>query len=239
MIQTFFKIFYLILIVIAITPRMWRLKRQVNTMSPQEKDNAVYKTTNWFGKKMVRVAGGTVEVKGLENVPKDKPVLVVSNHQSNMDIPVLLGYLNKPIGFVSKAEIKKFPVVPTWMELMNCVFMDRSDRRQSLQAIKDGIELLKNGHSIVIFPEGTRSKGGEIGEFKAGSFHLAVKSGVAILPVTLDGTYKMFEANGNRMKRARATVTISKPITPEEYANMDIKELTKHTQDVIASQLHK
>ena len=77
-----------------------------------------------------------------------------------MDIPVLLGYLNKPIGFVSKAEIKKFPVVPTWMELMNCVFMDRSDRRQSLKAIKDGIELLKNGHSIVIFPEGTRSKGG-------------------------------------------------------------------------------
>ena len=66
---------------------------------------------------------------------------------------------------------------------------------------------MKNGHSIVIFPEGTRSKGGEVGEFKAGSFHLAVKSGVAILPVTLDGTYKMFEANGNRMKRARATVT--------------------------------
>ena len=176
---------------------------------------------------MVRVAGGAVEVKGLEN-PKDKPVLVVSNHQSNMDIPVLLGYLNKPIGFVSKAEIK-VPSCTNWMELMNCVFMDRSDRRQSLQAIKDGIELLKNGHSIVNFPEGTRSKGGEVGEFKAGSFHLAVKSGVAILPVTLDGTYKMFEANGNRMKPAHATVTISKPITPEDYANMDIKELTKHT----------
>ncbi|MGW6189790.1 lysophospholipid acyltransferase family protein [Bacillus cereus] len=239
MIQTFFKIFYLILIVIAITPRLWRIKRKANAMSPQEKDSVVYKTTNWFGKKMVRVTGSTVEVKGLENVPKDKPVLVVSNHQSNMDIPVLLGYLNKPIGFVSKAEIKKFPVVPTWMELMNCVFMDRSDRRQSLKAIKDGIELLKNGHSIVIFPEGTRSKGGEISEFKAGSFHLAVKSGVSILPVTLDGTYKMFEANGNRMKPAHATLTISKPITPEEYASMDAKELTQHTKDIIASQLHK
>ncbi|WP_219375630.1 lysophospholipid acyltransferase family protein [Bacillus mycoides] len=239
MIQTFFKIFYLIVIVITITPRLWRIKRKANAMSPQEKDSVVYKTTNWFGKKMVGVTGSTVEVKGLENVPKDKPVLVVSNHQSNMDIPVLLGYLNKPIGFVSKAEIKKFPVVPTWMELMNCVFMDRSDRRQSLKAIKDGIELLKSGHSIVIFPEGTRSKGGEIGEFKAGSFHLAVKSGVSILPVTLDGTYKMFEANGNRMKPAHATLIISKPITPEEYASMDAKELTQHTKDIIASQLHK
>ncbi|MDR4327933.1 lysophospholipid acyltransferase family protein [Bacillus pseudomycoides] len=239
MIQTFFKIFYLIVIVIGITPRLWRIKRKAQTMSPQEKDRLVYKTTNWFGKKMVRVAGSTVQVNGIENVPKDKPVLVVSNHQSDMDIPVLLGYLNKPIGFVSKAEIKKFPIVPTWMELMNCVFMDRSNRRQSLQAIKDGIELLKNGHSIVIFPEGTRSKAGEMGEFKAGSFHLAIKAGVAILPVTVDGTYKMFEANGNRMKPAHATVTISKPITPEQYASMDIKELTQHTKDIIAAQLHK
>ncbi|MCX2828423.1 lysophospholipid acyltransferase family protein [Bacillus pseudomycoides] len=239
MIQTFFKIFYLIVIVIGITPRLWRIKRKAQTMSPQEKDRLVYKTTNWFGKKMVRVAGSTVQVNGIENVPKDKPVLVVSNHQSDMDIPVLLGYLNKPIGFVSKAEIKKFPIVPTWMELMNCVFMDRSNRRQSLQAIKDGIELLKNGHSIVIFPEGTRSKGREMGEFKAGSFHLAVKAGVAILPVTVDGTYKMFETNGNRMKPAHATVTISKPITPEQYASMDIKELTQYTKDIIAAQLHK
>ena len=239
MIQTFFKIFYLILIVIGITPRLWRIQSKVKTLSPQEKDHLVYKTTNWFGKKMVRVAGSTVQVNGLENVPKDQPVLVVSNHQSDMDIPVLLGYLNKPIGFVSKVEIKKFPIVRTWMELMNCVFMDRRDRRQSLQAIKDGIERLKSGHSIVIFPEGTRSKGGEIGDFKAGSFHLAVKSGVAILPVTLDGTYKMFEANGNRMKPAHATITISKPITPEQYASMDVKELTQHTKDIIAAQLHK
>ena len=239
MIQTFFKIFYLILIVIGITPKLWRINRKVHTMSPQEKDRLIYDTTNWFGKKMVRVAGSTVEVKGLENVPQDQPVLVVSNHQSNMDIPVLLGYLNKPIGFVSKAEIKKFPLVSKWMELMNCVFMDRSNRRQSLQAIKDGIEILKQGHSIVIFPEGTRSKGGEMEEFKAGSFHLAVKAGVAILPVTLDGTYKMFEANGHQMKPAHATITISKPITPEQYESMDIKELAKYTQEVVASQLHK
>ena len=106
---------------------------------------------------------------------------------------------------------------------MNCVFMDRSDRRQSLQAIKDGIELLKNGHSIVIFPEGTKVRVAKLESLRLVVFILQVKSGVAILPVTLDGTYKMFEANGNRMKPAHATVTISKPITPEDYANMDIK----------------
>ncbi|PMU48000.1 1-acyl-sn-glycerol-3-phosphate acyltransferase, partial [Pseudomonas sp. GP01-A3] len=84
---------------------------------------------------------------------------------------------NKPIGFIAKMEITKLPIVPGWMEQMHCVFMDRSDRRQSLKAIKDGVEKLKNGHSLVIFPEGTRSKGTQMGEFKSGSLHLATKSG--------------------------------------------------------------
>ena len=110
-------------------------------------------------------------MKGLENVRKDKPVLVVSNHQSNMDIPVLLGYLNKPIGFVSKAEIK----VPSCTNLdgtYELCIMDRSDRRQSLQAIKDGIELLKNGHSIVIFPEGTKVRVAKLESLRLGVFTL-------------------------------------------------------------------
>lgn len=239
MIQTFFKILYLIFIVIFVTPKLWRLKRQAQVVSPQEKDRLVYKMTNWFGKKMVGLTGSTVEVNGLEYVPDDKPVLVVCNHQSNFDIPILLGYLNKPIGFVSKAEIQKFPLVPKWMELMNCIFMDRSDRRQSLKAIKEGIEAMKQGHSIVIFPEGTRNKGGEMAEFKAGSFHLATKAGVAILPVTIDGTYNIFEANGNKMKKAHVTLTIAKPITAEQYETMDMKELAKYTQDVIAAPLNK
>ncbi|CAM4232898.1 acyl-phosphate glycerol 3-phosphate acyltransferase [Bacillus manliponensis] len=239
MIQTFFKIFYLILIVIFIAPRTWRLKKQAQVLSPKEKDQLVYKTTNWFGKKMVGLTHSTVEVKGLDHVPADEPVLVVCNHQSNFDIPVLLGYLNKPIGFVSKVEMQRFPLVPTWMELMNCIFMDRSDRRQSLQAIKDGIETLKKGHSIVIFPEGTRSKNGEMAEFKAGSFHLATKAGVAILPVTIDGTYNIFEANGNKMKPAHVTLTIGKPITKEQYEEMDMKELAKHTQDVVTAPFNK
>lgn len=94
--------------------------------------------------------------------------------------------------------------------------------------IKDGIELLKNGYFIVIFFEGMRSKGGEVGEFKVGSFYLVVKLGVVILFVILDGIYKMFEVNGNCMKLVYVIVIIFKLIIFEDYVNMDIKELMKY-----------
>lgn len=237
MIRTIFAAIYLLFLLLRITPRLFRMKKLPPTLPPEEKDRLVHKTPDFFGKRMVGISGSTVEVKGLEHMPQDRAVLVVCNHQSNFDIPVLMGYLNKPIGFISKAEIKKIPIVAPWMELMNCVFMDRSDRRQSLQAIRDGIQLLKDGHSLVIFPEGTRSKGKEMGEFKTGSFHLAMKSGVPILPVTVDGTYNILEANGNKVKPAHVTLTVSKPIYAEQYKNLDLKDLAEHTRNVIASKL--
>ncbi|MFD3450073.1 lysophospholipid acyltransferase family protein [Microbacteriaceae bacterium 4G12] len=237
MIRTIYGALYIVFLVLATVPRLLKLKKMAPTLAPEEKDRLVHKTPDWFGKGMLRVSGSKIEVKGLGNIPQDRAVLVVSNHQSNFDIPLLMGYLNKPIGFISKAEVKKLPIVRTWMEMMNCVFMDRSNRRQSLQAIKDGITLLKQGHSLVIFPEGTRGKNGEIGEFKTGSFHLAVKSGVPILPVTISGTHNIFESNGNRIKSAEVTLTVSEPIYEEQYKDMDIKELAQHVQDVVASKI--
>jgi 1-acyl-sn-glycerol-3-phosphate acyltransferase len=237
MIRTIFSAVYIFILVLRTAPRLLPMQKLAETIPPEEKDRLVHKTPDWFGKRMVRVTGSKVEVKGLEHIPQDRAVLVVANHQSNFDIPVLMGYLTKPIGFISKVEMKKIPIAAHWMELMNSVFMDRSDRRQSLQAIKDGIETLKAGHSLVVFPEGTRSKSGEMGEFKTGSFHLATKSGVPILPVTINGTHNILEGNGNRIRPSRVTLTISEPIYEEEYRDMDLKELARYTQNIIQSKL--
>jgi 1-acyl-sn-glycerol-3-phosphate acyltransferase len=237
MFRTIYAAVYIVLLVLGTYPRLQKMKKLPPSMPPQEKDALVHQTPDSFGKGMMKVTGAKIEVEGLEHIPKDRAVLFVANHQSNFDIPLLMGYLQKPIGFISKAEIKKLPIVAEWMELMNSIFMDRSDRRQSLQAIKDGIELLKNGHSLVIFPEGTRSKSSQMAEFKTGSFHLAVKSGVPIVPVTINGTYKLFEANGNRVKPARVKLTVSAPIYEEQYKEMELKDLAKYTQDIIASKM--
>jgi 1-acyl-sn-glycerol-3-phosphate acyltransferase len=119
------------------------------------------------------------------------------------------------------------------MENMNCVFMDREDRRQSLQAIKDGIAKLQNGHSLVIFPEGTRSKGDKMGEFKSGSFHLALKSGVPIVPLRINGTYNILESNGNRIKPANISLEAFPPVDPAELGLTDPKAISSYVQQII------
>lgn len=209
------------------------VKKLPKDLPVHERDRKMHEFPDYFGKMMIGCTGSKVTVEGLENIPKDQSVLFVSNHQSNFDIPLLLGYLNKPIGFIAKVEITKLPIVPGWMEQMHCVFMDRSDRRQSLKAIKDGVEKLKNGHSLVIFPEGTRSKGSQMGEFKSGSLHLASKSGVPVIPVRIEGTYNILEANGNRIKPANVTLKVFPPVYPEQIGMKDAKELTNYIKDII------
>ena len=98
-------------------------------------DKYIYKVTSNWAKDMIKATGSEVVVNGVDNIPKDETVLFVSNHQGNFDIPLLLGYIPKRIGFVAKEELRKIPVVRTWMDKINCVFMDRNNQKQSLKAI--------------------------------------------------------------------------------------------------------
>lgn len=142
--------------------RYWYLGKMGRT---EKQTEVLHKTTTKWAKNMVRFTGSTVDVKGLENIP-DRHVLFVSNHQSNFDIPLLMGYVPKFKGFVAKIELEKVPVISWWMKKMNCLFLDRNDMRQSLKVIIQGIGLLKAGNTMVVFPEGTRSKGNKMGDFK-------------------------------------------------------------------------
>jgi 1-acyl-sn-glycerol-3-phosphate acyltransferase len=233
MFRTIFAATRIVVGVIEAKLKLSSVKKIPKDLPVHEQDRIMHQFPDYFGKMMIGCTGSKVKVEGIENIPRDEGVLIVSNHQSNFDIPLLLGYLNKPIGFIAKAELKKLPIVPDWMEQMHSVFMDRSDRRQSLNAIKEGIDKLKNGHSLVIFPEGTRSKSSEIGEFKSGSLHLATKSGVPVIPVRIEGTYNILEANGNRIKPANVTLKVFPPVYPEQIGITDPKELTNYIKDII------
>lgn len=187
---------------------------------------------------LVKISGTEVFVKGEENIPAGS-VLLVSNHEGNFDIPVLLGHIKKPFGFISKIEVKKIPVVWKWMDVMNCVFMDRKDRRQSIKAIREGIAIMKAGHSIAVFPEGTRSKGGPVGEFKAGSLRLATDAKSPIVPIAIDGTSTIMEKNKGWIKPGKVTISILPAITHEQYEQMESKELTQHIQNIITEEKQK
>lgn len=213
-------------------------KMSNNTQSIEEQDMENHLIPKKWAKSLVKISGANVTVKGEENIPAG-PVLLVGNHEGNFDIPVLLGYLKKPFGFISKVEVKKIPIVYKWMEVMNCVFMDRKDRRQSIKAIRAGIQLLKDGHSIAVFPEGTRSKGGPVAEFKAGSLRLATDSKSPIVPIAINGTSKLMEKNNGWIKPGNVVISILPAVTYEQYKDMEAKELNAYIQTIISEERQK
>lgn len=197
----------------------------------KEKDELVNKATKKWANTLLKAAKVKVNVHGIENLPLDRNVLFVGNHQGSFDIPVYITSLPTLQGFVSKIEVEKIPGVASWMKHMYCVFMDRSSLRKSSEAIIHGIKILKNGHSLVIFPEGTRSKGNSLGDFKAGSFKLATKSKKPIIPITISGSYKIMEANSKKW--------LIKPGTIDFYIHPMVEtfNLSKEEQDLLPEKI--
>lgn len=186
----------------------------------------------WAGK-LLSLAGVKVELRGVENIPKDRPVLFVSNHQGNFDIPILLAHLPGAKGFVAKDSIEKMPLVSRWMKHMNCVFMDRDNLRQSAAAINEGIRHIKAGTSMVIFPEGTRSLDGKLGEFKAGALKLGTKPAAPIVPIAINGSIDIMPKGSYVIRPQTVTVTVFPVIYPEAYAGVDTVELTEQVVAII------
>ena len=144
-------------------------------------------------------AGIELDVKGVENIP-DGPVLYVSNHQGIYDPVALMETMKTVPGFFAKKEVENVPIMSAWMRELGCVFIDREDPSKALGEINKGVEQLKKGRSLAVFPEGTRSRSRDIGEFKGGAFIMAQRAKVPIVPVAMDGSYLLWENNNNKIK---------------------------------------
>lgn len=220
-------------------PAAWKFKKLKNELPKEEFEKRVDKLVTKWAYSHVVYSGAEIIVNGHENIPEDGAVLFVSNHQGIFDIGVFMGFIHKPKGYIAKIEVLKIPILRTFMKYMDCVFMDRKDMKQSAKTILEAIEILKGGHSMVLFPEGTRSKGGPVGEFKAGSFKLATKSKVPVIPVTIDGSYKIMEANRNFIKPATIYVTVHEKIETADMTKEQLSKLPEMTREIIVSALGK
>lgn len=238
MLRTILWFLYFGIYLIAIQPKLLRVKRLAKADKNLEHDQLTNQTAKNWARSLVKFAGVTVITTGEEKIPSEGSVLFVSNHQGNFDIPLLLGYIEKPKAFIAKVELLKFPLIRTWMFHMKCVFMDRSDIRQSLKVINQAAVHLKKGYSMVIFPEGTRSKGENLGEFKPGSLKLAVKAGVPIVPITIRDSYKIMEKNGFKIKPAHVVITIHDPLPTAELTKEQAAELPERVREIIELGLH-
>ena len=203
----------------------------------RERDELVFGIVPKWAQYVAKVTGTTVTVKGLEKIPQDRAVVIIANHQGLMDIPAIYGYIPKAISFISKVEIKKIPLIRDWMELLQCTFMNRKSPKDSVKAIYDAAEGVKKGYSQVIFPEGTRSKGGPHRQFKPGSFKLAFLSQAPILPVTISGTYKVYEEHKKIKKGNEVILTVHEPVETAGLSREQQALIPQQVENTVCSAL--
>ena len=233
--RTIVWFFYFFGALIVLTPKMNEAKRRKAAGDESGCRAIVDRYVPMWMSTLMRIAGCTVTVNGLENIPKDRAVVFTPNHQSDYDIPITLVHLDRPHALVAKVETLKIPLVRTWMKLLDCVFIDRKSPRRSMEAMRQAQALVQAGESVVVFPEGTRSKGDAMGEFKAGAFRIACKAGAPVVPVAIDGSYKIMEANHNLMKPAHVNITILPPVETAGLERTAQHELAAQVAQAIAA----
>ncbi len=182
-----------------------------------------------FGRRAFSWLFSRVEAEGLDNIPVE-PVLVVANHQSLMDIPLILGYVTRG-GFIAKKELEKVPGISWFIKYMGGVFIDRGNVRQTAREIKKAMERMKSGTNYIVFPEGTRTEDGSVRDFKKGSLMLAKKTGVKILPVAIWGTMYLVPKRSLLFNPGKVYLKVLPPIDPSVYENEE--ELIKAVRDEI------
>lgn len=211
----------------------------ISKWNPHFRDISCLRMVQAAFKLILWLTGADITYIGRENIPKDQAVLYISNHNSYFDI--LLTYSQCPglTGYVAKAEMLKAPLLRDWMKRLYCLFLDRSNIRAGMQTILTGIEYIKKGISIFIFPEGTRSKDGKMQPFKEGSMKVASKTGCPIIPIAITGSAEIWENHMPKIKPCRVIVEYGAPIRPKELTKDEQKFLGSYTQQKIQEMLNQ
>ena len=188
---------------------------------------------NW-ARHFLRVVGAEVQVEGVDRIPKTGRLCFISNHQSALDILCILGYSGKTPGVIAKWELVWAPILNLWMLVIHCVFIERRNPKKAIRAIEKGVEQVRKGHPMVIFPEGTRSRDGRVHEFKPGSLKLATRSAAIVVPVTIQGTWDVYEKRG-RFRPGKVWIVFHPPLDTEPLSQEERRKLPEEVQKIVES----
>ncbi len=238
MLKTILFYFIFILYMIGTVTKKIKLEGIKKTGDKEQVENYIYVAVKNWANFILNLVNARIKLEGKEHLPQ-VPCLFVANHQGFFDIPIIISSLNRTVGFIAKKEITKIGLLTYWMRQINCVFMNRQNIRESIKSINEGIKVLKSGHSMVVFPEGTRSKGPKIGEFKKGSLKLALKSKVPIVPIAIDGSYRLREGNKHSiLKPADVKMTICEPIYIDNMSKEELSNLSNIIKQKISEKIY-
>ena len=180
-----------------------------------------------------------VTVNGLANIDPSRSYVYMSNHQSNFDIPVLLACLPVQFRWLAKAELFKIPIFGRAMHGAGYVKIDRFNQESAFESINEAARKMKDGVSVMIFPEGTRSRDGSIRPFKKGGFVMAVDAGVPIVPIILQGTWTIMDKSSLRINTGEVSLNIKAPIATTDYTRDSKDGLMKSVRAVICGGFEK
>lgn len=241
MIRTFFVLLFVILYLILGIPMLgieWLISK--NEKWKRASDLRQLRIVQWAFRCICFISGVKLTVIGEEHVPTDEAVLYIGNHRSYFDI--IISYARCPglTGYIAKDSIAHVPLLSTWMRRLYCLFINRDDIKQSLKTILSGIENVKNGVSMCIYPEGTRSKSEnelEMLPFKEGSLKIAEKTGCKIVPMAITGSADVFENHIPRICSTHVILEYGKPIEVTQLSKEDKKKLGSYCQAQISQML--
>jgi len=201
--------------------------------------DTVHKVGRIWAKCTLAISDIKVTIKGLSNLEPGKSYIYMPNHMSNFDIPVLQAYLPVQFRWLAKAELYKIPIFGQAMKSAGYISIDRSDRKSAIESLNQAAMIIRNGVSVIIFPEGTRSRSHKIQPFKKGGFFLAVDSGVSIVPIIIHGTDQIMPTKKISIKPGNVTLEITKPIKSSNYTRKTKDDLIKKVRNIILESYNK
>lgn len=215
-----------ILRVAHLLPGAWIISRR-SSMDEWEKN---YRVLQRYSCKAIKAFGFELHVQGAEELPTQGPLFFVSNHQGTLDPAPIVASCPIPLAFISKKENESIPLLGRWAQLIGTIHFDRETREGNVHMLRESARRLKQGKNLLIFPEGTRSKGDEMHAFKMGSLQPAYMGKAAIVPVTLKHCYALDEKKSHIRS---ISVIYGKPIPYEEYGKIKQEELLTRLHDEI------
>jgi 1-acyl-sn-glycerol-3-phosphate acyltransferase len=194
--------------------------------------HACARTWSWL---ILRTSGIRVRVEGLDHVNPNATAIYCVNHQSAMDIPVLFVNLPVQFRFVAKRSLFNIPFMGWHLRRSGHIAVDRDRPRQAMLSMKRVAQEIKEGKSVLLFPEGHRSRDGQLLPFKAGSFYIAILAGVPIVPITINGTSKVLRPDTYHVRSGQTEMIVHPPISTQGLTSRDVDALAEKVRGIIAS----
>jgi len=191
-----------------------------------------------FSPMILAISMVRVKAMGLENI-LNEPAIYASNHASQLDIPIICTRVNRPMFFIGKIELKKIPVLSQYMKIVGMIFVDRKNRERAIASMRTAIQDIQGGKSIAAFPEGTRTKTGELLPFKKGVFTISKEGRIPIVPIAVIGSAKALASGSFFMRPATVELRILPALNSEEFFNMSVEEMANHTRSLIQQEIEK